>query len=138
MEPTAEKSCEARAKRRPTVFIASPYTKGDLAINTHFQCQVFDRLLNEKRCWPVAPLWTHFQHLLFPRPYHDWIEYDQALLRCYDCCLRLTASFDAMGYEQADSTGADAEVEAFRRLNRPVFFSIDDLYQWIDRLNEDE
>jgi hypothetical protein len=30
---------------RPTVFIASPYTKGDVAMNTHFQCKIFDQLL---------------------------------------------------------------------------------------------
>lgn len=33
--------------RKPIVYIASPYTGGDVAINTHFQCRVFDQLLED-------------------------------------------------------------------------------------------
>lgn len=117
---------------KPTVFIASPYTKGDPAINTHFQCRVFDQLLTEGKVLPIAPLWTHFQHTLYPRPYEDWIAYDQGLLPLYDCCLRLDAAHPAACYLQSESRGADAEVEAFRRLGKPVFFAIEDLYEWVD------
>ena len=92
---------------------------------------VFDRLLSDKRVLPVAPLWTHFQHLLFPRPYQDWIDYDQEMLKLYDCCLRLDAELIEPPYAQAESQGADAEVEAFRKLGKPIFFSIDSLYQWV-------
>ena len=60
-------------------------------MNTHFQCKVFDLLLSEGKVWPIAPLWSHFQHTIFPRPYEDWIAYDQSLLHLYDACLRLTA-----------------------------------------------
>lgn len=74
---------------KPIVYIASPYSSGDPAINTHFQCKVFDEILRDGRAWPVAPLWSHYQHTLFPRPYSDWIAYDQALLKLYDACLRL-------------------------------------------------
>lgn len=118
--------------RKPTVYIASPYSKGDPAMNAHFQCKVFDRLLGEGKVLPVAPLWSHFQHILFPRPYQDWIEYDQAMLGLYDCCLRLTASLPNVSYEQLKSSGADAEVQTFQRLGKPVFFSIEDLYGWVD------
>lgn len=121
---------------KPTVFIASPYTRGDPAINTHFQCQMFDRLLTEGKVLPVVPLWTHFQHLLFPRPYADWLAYDQAMLRLYDCCLRLDATHEASGYCESKSSGADAEVETFRRLGKPVFFSVDSLYAWVEQNQE--
>ena len=77
----------------------------------HFQCQILDRLLTEGRVLPVAPLWTHFQHLMFPRPYADWLAYDQAMLKLYDCCLRLDATHIATGYRESNSSGADAEVE---------------------------
>lgn len=117
---------------KPTVFIASPYTKGDPAINTHFQCKVFDQLLQDGRVLPVAPLWSHFQHTLFPRPYNDWIEYDQAMLELYDCCLRLPASFPDIDYFEKESSGADAEVETFRRYGKPIFFSVSELYEWLD------
>ena len=116
---------------KPTVFIASPYTKGDPVMNANFQCRIFDRLLRDKLVLPVAPLWTHFQHVVFPRPYQEWIDYDQEMLKLYDCCLRLDAELPELGYRQHESSGADAEVEAFRRLRKPVFFSIEDLYEWV-------
>jgi hypothetical protein len=119
-------------KLKPTVYIASPYTKGDVAINTYFQCKIFDQLLTDGRVLPVAPLWSHFQHTVFPRPYQDWIQYDQDMLRLYDCCLRLDATLDRLNYVQHDSSGADAEVETFKRLKKPVFFSVDDLLKWVD------
>lgn len=117
---------------KPVVYIASPYTKGDVAMNTHFQCKIFDRLLSTGRVVPVAPLWSHFQHTLFPRPYKDWISYDQEMLRLYDCCLRLDADIKDRGVEyfQHESSGADAEVETFIKLGKPVFYSIDDLLNW--------
>jgi hypothetical protein len=123
-------------KLKPTVYIASPYTKGDVAINTYFQCKVFDELLTDGRVLPVAPLWSHFQHTVFPRPYQDWIQYDQEMLRLYDCCLRLDATLDRLNYVQHESSGADAEVKTFKAMGKPVFFSIEELYTWVDgRMN---
>lgn len=115
---------------KPTVYIASPYTKGDPAINSHFQCKIFDKLLTEGLVLPVAPLHSHFQHLLFPRPYQDWIAYDLEMLKLYDCCFRLDAHIPELGYVQRESSGADGEVEAFKKMGKPVFFSIGDLYVW--------
>jgi hypothetical protein len=78
----------------------------------------------------MVPLWTHFQHTVFPRPYADWVAYDQEILKVCDCCLRLNATVEKLGYSISESKGADAEVAAFRSLGRPVFFSVDDLYGW--------
>ena len=119
---------------RPVVYIASPYTRGDVAINTHFQCSVFDKLLNDQKVWPVAPLWSHFQHTLFPRKYDDWIEYDLALIERYDACLRVNPAYPQLAYEETQSAGADGEVAAFVALHKPVFYSIADLYEWTDSL----
>ena len=118
--------------QKPTVYIASPYSEGDPAINVHFQCIIFDKLLTEGKVLPVAPLWSHFQHILFPRPYQSWIDYDQSMLKLYDCCLRLAATIPVLNYAKFESTGADAEVAKFKELGKPVFFSIDDLYAWVD------
>jgi hypothetical protein len=118
---------------RPVVYIASAYTKGDVAVNTHFQCAMFDRLMTDGKVWPVVPLWSHFQHTVFPRPYTDWIDYDLALIPRYDACLRLTATCERLGnYSQADSSGADGEVREFQRLGKPVFYGLEELYQWVD------
>lgn len=84
------------ATEKPTVYIASPYTGGDVAINTHYQCRIFDKLLDDGKVLPVAPLWSHFQHTAFPRKYQDWIDYDQAMLPLYDACLRLNAELQGL------------------------------------------
>jgi hypothetical protein len=117
---------------KPTVYIASPYSKGDVAINAHFQCRIFNELLDSNKVLPVAPLWSHFQHVLFPRKYEDWIKYDQEMLRLYDCCLRLSSSYPPLNYSENESTGADAEVQSFIDMGKPVFFCVQDLFTWVD------
>jgi hypothetical protein len=119
---------------KPFVYVASPYTKGDVAMNAHFQCKMFDQMLTDGKVWPIVPLWTHFQHTLFPRPYHDWVAYDLALLPLYDACLRLVAQLDLPYYRQAESKGADDEVAYFEKAGKPVFHELKDLYSWVDGL----
>lgn len=118
---------------KPFVYVASPYTKGDVAINTRFQMEIFDQLMDDGIVIPYVPLWTHFQHLVFPRPYRDWIDYDLYMInrRNFNACLRLDARYDVLGYVETKSSGADGEVVAFEKLNLPVFKKIDDLYDWV-------
>ncbi len=73
------------------VYIASPYTKGDPAMNTHFQCKIFNEMLGDGVVLPYIPLLSHFQHTLFPRHYQDWIDYDNSVI--------LTGCFDAIPEE---------------------------------------
>lgn len=122
-------------RKKPVVYIASPYSKGDPAMNANFQCRIFDQLLTDGHVLPVAPLWSHFQHILFPRRYEDWIAYDQAMLRLYDCCLRLAADIPQLDYRQNESSGADAEVKTFEDQGKPVFYSISELYDWAKEQN---
>ena len=117
---------------KPTVFIASPYTKGDPAANAHFQCRIFDQLLTDGRVLPVVPLWSHFQHSVFPRAYEDWIDYDLAMLPLYDCCLRLDAHLPEIGYSETESSGADGEANRFLELGKPVFHSLEELFKWVE------
>jgi len=116
---------------KPFVYIASPYTKGNVELNVKFQLKIWDQLISENNCWPIAPLWSHFQHLYKERDYYDWVNYDNALIiKACDVCLRLTAKIG--DYEHDDSPGADAEVKLFHDLNRPVFYSLEDLNIWLD------
>lgn len=132
-QPAARPPAFPPPASRPVVYIASPYTKGDPAINTHFQCQIFDRLMTDGAVWPVAPLWSHFQHTLFPRKYQDWLAYDLAMIPRYDACLRLNAENPQLKYVETQSSGADKEVAEFKRLGKPVFYSIEDLYAWAQK-----
>ena len=113
---------------KPMVYVASPYTKGDPCINTNFQMRVFDQMLSDGIVTPYVPLWSHFQHTAFPRPYQDWIQYDNAIIPRLDALVRLDAV--APGYFERESSGADREVELARSLGLPVFFSIEELYEW--------
>lgn len=119
---------------KPVIYIASPYTRGDVAINTRFQMQIFNELMGGGRVWPVAPLWSHFQHIVYPRRYQDWIEYDLAMIERYDACLRLSVNYADLDYSVSLPSGADGEVARFKQLGKPVFYSPDELNAWLDRM----
>lgn len=122
----------ARGEKR-WVYIASPYTKGDPAINVRTQLMAFDALL-DLGVVPVAPLFSHFQHLFLPRAYQDWIDLDLEVIQRCDACLRLPAAAEVKNgqpYYQWESSGADGEVAEFVRLGRPVFHLIDEIREWL-------
>lgn len=97
-------------------YIASPYTKGDIAVNVKLQLDVFAELMDAGFI-PFAPLYSHFQHMAHPRPYEQWIKLDLAWVEVCDCVLRLGG----------ESSGADGEVEYAKSLDKPVFYSIEEL-----------
>jgi hypothetical protein len=99
--------------KRTTVYIASPYTKGNVAVNVKTQIDCY-ALLMDKGYAPFAPLYSHFQEMAHPRPYEQWIELDLTWVEVCDCLLRLPS----------ESSGADGEVEFALKLDKPVFYSI--------------
>lgn len=104
-----------------TVYIASPYTKGDVAINVKTQLDCVNKLMDSGFA-PFAPLYSHFQHMAHPRPYEDWMKVDfEWVLRC-DCLLRLPG----------ESSGADREVKLAKENYKKVFFSVDELINFFN------
>lgn len=99
------------------VYIASPYTKGDTALNVKLQLDTFD-ILMDKGYLPFAPLYSHFQHMAHPRPYEDWLNYDLEWVLVCDCVLRL----------DGESSGADREVAHAKKHGIPVYYSLEELY----------
>lgn len=99
-----------------TVYIASPYTKGDVACNIHRAILTAD-LLIEMGHTPYVPVLTHFWHLVIPHPWEFWIEYDLKLLPMFDCVLRIPG----------ESEGADREVAQAKNLGIPVYYSLEEL-----------
>jgi hypothetical protein len=95
------------------VYIASPYTKGDIAVNVKLQIDTVDELMNMGFV-PFAPLYSHFQHMAHPRPYKDWIEIDMVWVLACDCVLRIGG----------ESAGADGEVKLAKDNGIPVYYSI--------------
>ena len=98
------------------VYIAGPYTKGDVALNVRKAYEAANQLADLGFA-PFVPHATHFWHMIFPRPYEFWLELDKEFLPFCDALLRLPGP----------SNGADGEVEFARKLNIPVFTGIDQL-----------
>ena len=101
------------------VYIASPYTLGDVAVNVKVQIDAVDELMNLGFA-PFAPLYSHFQHMVHPRPYQDWVKVDLEWVKVCDYLLRLPG----------ESKGADGEVVLANELGIPVFYSIDELVNY--------
>lgn len=109
------------------VYIASPYTLGDIAVNVKVQLDMVDKLMDLGFA-PFAPLYSHFQHMAHPRHYTDWINVDLEWVKACDCLLRLPG----------ESSGAEGEIKHAIELGLPIFYTVGDLvnyyeFGWIDK-----
>lgn len=98
------------------VYVAGPYTKGDVAVNVRKAFEVGNELA-ENGFAPFIPHHTHFWHMLFPKPYEFWLELDKEFLLCCDCLFRIAG----------ESKGSDLEEEIARSKGMPIFHNIDEL-----------
>jgi len=99
------------------VYIASPYTIGDIAVNVRKQIDCANDLITLGFI-PFAPLMSHFHHIIHPRSYEEWIEIDLEWIKVCDCLLRL----------DGESKGADCEVRYAKEICKiPVFYSIEEI-----------
>ncbi len=101
---------------RAKIYVAGPYTKGDVAMNVHNAFRAANELADLGFA-PFVPHFTHFWHLLFPRPYEFWLELDNQFLPHCDAVLRIPG----------ESSGADKEVTLAEKLGIPIFHSIETL-----------
>jgi hypothetical protein len=109
------------------VYVAGPYTKGDVAVNVRNAYEAANRLADLGFA-PFVPHATHFWHMLFPRPYEFWLELDRQFLPCCAALLRLTGP----------SAGADQEIQLAKNLEIPVFYDIGELAQFFERSDGDK
>lgn len=98
------------------VYIASPYTLGDVGQNVHDHIKAADAVAAMGFA-VMAPLLTHFWHILIPHSYSFWTRLDDELIKRCDYLLRLPGQ----------SAGADAEVALAEAIGIPVFYSLDEL-----------
>lgn len=99
-----------------TVYIASPYTLGDVAVNVRNSIIAADQLALMGFV-PCVPLMSHFWHMLIPHDYEFWTKLDMEWVRRCDCVLRLPGK----------SKGADAEVKLAESIGMKVYYSMTDL-----------
>ncbi len=99
---------------RAKIYVAGPYTKGDVALNVRSAIAAANELADLGFA-PFVPHFTHFWHMLFPRPYEFWLDLDNQFLPCCDAVLRLPG----------ESNGADKEVQLATSLGLPIFHTIE-------------
>jgi hypothetical protein len=95
------------------IYVAGPYTQGDVAINVRTAFQVANELADLGFA-PFVPHGTHFWHMMFPRPYDYWLALDMEFLPLCDGVLRIPGP----------SNGADKEEALARQLGIPVFSEV--------------
>jgi len=101
------------------IYVAGPYTNGDVAINVHNAIKAANELA-DRGFAPFVPHFTHFWHMIFERPYEFWLDLDNQFLPCCDAILRLP------GY----SSGADKEVEFAESIGKKVFNSLKEIEEY--------
>lgn len=111
---------------KPLVYVAAPYSAPDPVANTNAAIQVAANLLDTGLCAPIVPHLTLLFHLVTPRPYEVWLDYDLEVLARCDALLRLPGQ----------SSGADGEVAFALEQDIPVFTTIGGLLIWLERKHE--
>lgn len=96
------------------VYIAGPYTTGDVAVNVRTAIAAGQQVL-EAGHYPYIPHLTHFWHLLIPGPYEQWLKLDLEWLEACDALVRLLG----------ESSGADHEMRRAKELGIPVYLSVE-------------
>lgn len=103
-------------KKKLKVYIAGPYSKGDVAINVKRAMDFANEIILMGH-HPFCPHLSHFLHINNSQPYEKWLELDIAYLKVCDILYRI----------EGESPGADKEVEIATSLNIPVIYSLNNL-----------
>lgn len=98
------------------IYVAGPYTKGDIAKNVR-DAILMGNTLRAMGFTPFVPHLTHFWHMLISHDIDYWYEYDMEWLGKCDALFRLPG----------ESTGADAEEARAQELGIPVFHDLHEL-----------
>ena len=99
------------------IYIASAYTKGDVAKNVKVVIDVADKLLDMGHT-PYIPHLNHFWHIVSPKDYDFWYDYDLSFLDYWaEALLRIPN----------ESVGADNEVRRAITYGIPVYYSLEEL-----------
>jgi hypothetical protein len=98
------------------IYVAGPYTKGDVAENVRNAIMAGDTLRALGHT-PFIPHLTHFWHFLRPHGIDYWYSYDLEWLEMCDALFRLPG----------ESHGADAEELRAKELGKPVFYTYEGL-----------
>ncbi len=98
------------------VYIAGPYSKGDVALNVRTAVLAAEELCRRGHT-PYVPHLTHLWHLISPHDIGFWYAYDMVWLKECDALLRLPG----------ESIGADTEISMALSLGLKVYNRVEEL-----------
>ncbi len=101
------------------VYIAGPYTKGDVALNIRRMIEVAECVVAAGHT-PFIPLLYHFWHLMSPHEYDYWMALDHAWIEACEILIWL----------DGESTGTQEDVGIAEHLGLAVY-SVDEFFEWI-------
>jgi hypothetical protein len=107
------------------IYIASPYTKGDLTQNLEAHIDAANKLANAGFT-PFAPLLFHWWDKQHPHTYEFWCKQGLDWIEKCDAVVRLPG----------DSSGADAEVDHALDLHIPVFLTLETFFTWAEAFSK--
>lgn len=105
------------------IFISSPYTLGDVAVNVKKSMNSANELI-EAGFAPYCPLLSHFLHMNNPQPYEKWLEIDITFLTCCSAVLKL----------EGKSAGSEIECKFANGINIPVFTTIEEIKKYFGEI----
>ena len=82
------------------IYVAGPYTKGDVAVNVRAAIEAASELLYLGHT-PFIPHLCHFWHLVSPQDYDVWMKWDMAWLPFCEAVLRIPGESDGADKECA-------------------------------------
>jgi hypothetical protein len=100
------------------VYIAGPYTQGDVAVNVRLAIEAATEIADLGHS-PMVPHLFHFWHLHEPRPYEEWMRIDLDWLLAAEALVRLPG----------ESRGADIECAAAKENGIPVYRGVESFRQ---------
>ena len=95
------------------IYIAGPYTQGDVAVNVNSAIHAGDYVSRLGHIVFIPHL-SHFWHLLIPHIYDFWMAQDEAWLMECDAVLRIEGA----------SKGADQEVKIAKAHGKRIYYSV--------------
>ena len=99
--------------RKLKVYVAGPYSNGDVAQNVANAIKAGDELLEAGHI-PFVPHLTHFWEMQHSHEWGEWLDYDIEWLKECDILLRLPGK----------STGAEIEMQVALAHGIPICYSV--------------
>jgi hypothetical protein len=119
---------------KPLIYIASPYTKGDMILNIRHQINVFDELKREGIVTPISPLIYAFVEITHPDKYENWMNYDLDLIEHCDGVYVTNTEVGDYIQLAADSKGVKMEIKHALENTIPVWYNKKDMYWYFTEI----